>query len=336
MPAANRVYAEASVSLMEAELEVFDRAVLGGIEDIASETIGGVPYLTFTVPELSERAVRFLSNLSSIYALFRLAEDGGLHPVELAKLDKFDDDLLTIQKYPGKTNEHFTKMLLNATILSSDFADEMIARPLRVFDPLCGRGTTLNQALMYGYDAFGIEIDHKDFEAYSTFLRTWLQRKRVKHAIDAGPIRRDRKLVGHRFEAAIGVSREEYKAGEKRQFSVINADTLASGDFFAPAGFDVVVADAPYGVQHGSRNSSGALDRSPLSLLADALPVWNRLLRPGGAVGISWNTLVAGREKAVAVFADLGMEVLDDGPYLRFRHRVDQSIMRDIIIARKP
>jgi SAM-dependent methyltransferase len=336
MPAANRVYAESSVSLMEAELEVFDRSVLGGVEDVAAETIGGVPYLTFTLPELSERAVRFLSNLSSIYALFRLSEDGGLYPVDLAKLDRLDDDLLTIQKYSGKTNEHFTKMLLNATILSSNFADAMIERPLRVFDPLCGRGTTLNQALMYGYDAFGIEIDHKDFEAYSTFLRTYLQRKRVKHVIDAGPIRRDRKLIGHRFEASIGLSREEYKAGEKRQLTIINADTMTAGDFFPAAGFDVVVADAPYGVQHGSRDGAGALNRSPLSLLTDALPGWIRLLRPGGAVGISWNTFVAAREKAVEVFADLGLEVLDDGPYQRFRHRVDQAIMRDIIIARKP
>jgi hypothetical protein len=37
----------------------------------------------------------------------------------------------------------------------------------------------------------------------------------------------------------------------------------------------------------------------------------------------------------VEVLAGHGLEVLDDGPYREFRHRVDQSIMRDIIIARK-
>ena len=74
MPAANRVYAESSAALMTAELEVFNRSVLGGsIEDVEVEPIGGVPYLTFRTAELSERAVRFLSNLSSIFALFRLA-----------------------------------------------------------------------------------------------------------------------------------------------------------------------------------------------------------------------------------------------------------------------
>ena len=336
MPAANRVYAESSVSLMEAELEVFSRSVVGGVGDVAAETIGGVAYLTFAVPELSERAVRFLSNLSSIYALFRLAEDGGLYPVELARLDRLDDDLLTIQKYSGKTNEHFTKMLLNATILSSKSADAMIERPLRVFDPLCGRGTTLNQALMYGYDASGIEIDHKDFEAYSTFLRTWLQRKRIKHVIDAGPIRRDRRLIGHRFAAEISLSREEYKAGEKRELTVINADTLASADFFPAAAFDVIVTDAPYGVQHGSRSAGSGLARRPQDLLTAAVPVWATLLRPGGAIGIAWNTLVAPRAEASAVLASAGLEPVESSPYLHFRHRVDQAIVRDIIVARKP
>ena len=41
-----------------------------------------------------------------------------------------------------------------------------------MLDPLCGRGTTLNQALTYGYDAAGIDLDGKDFEAYSAFLQT--------------------------------------------------------------------------------------------------------------------------------------------------------------------
>lgn len=336
MPAANRVYAESSASLMAAELEVFNQSVLGGsLGDVGGESIGGVPYLTFTAAELPERAVRFLSNLSSLFALFRLAEDGALYPVALSKLDRLDDDLLTIQKYSGKTNEHFTKMLLNATIMSTAFPEAMLERPLRVFDPMCGRGTTLNQALMYGYDAFGVDIDHKDFEAYSGFLRTWLQRKRLKHTIEAGPVRRDRKLLGHRFEATLGLSREDYKAGATRQLTVVNADTLASEAFFPAGRFDVVVTDAPYGVQHGSRNAGG-LSRSPLSLLEDAVPVWVRLLRPGGALGISWNTFVADREAAVAVLSSQGLDVFDDGPYRGFRHRVDQSIMRDIIVARKP
>ena len=39
----------------------------------------------------------------------------------LAREDRFDDDLLTIPKYPGKTNEQFTRLLLNVTLASTAF-----------------------------------------------------------------------------------------------------------------------------------------------------------------------------------------------------------------------
>ncbi|MEO3783059.1 SAM-dependent methyltransferase [Actinocorallia sp. B10E7] len=340
-PSANRVYAESSVTLMEAELEVLDRAVLGGrIGDVESRSIGGVPYLVFSAEDLSARDVAFLSNLSSLYALFRLGGDDGpggtaLYPVELSPLDRLDDDLLTIQKYSGKTNEYFTKLLLNVTLWSSASGPHMADRTLRVLDPMCGRGTTLNQAMMYGYNADGIDIDGKDFEAYAGFLRTWMKRKRLKHTAEIVPVRRDRRLVGRRLDVSYGVSKEEYKSGDKRRLTVVNADTTRAADFFAADSFDVIVTDAPYGVQHGARNRE-SLTRSPLELLTRALPGWVRLLRPGGAVGISWNTHVTSREDALAALAEAGLEPLDEGPYRRFRHRVDQAIVRDVIVARRP
>lgn len=74
----------------------------------------------------------------------------------------------------------------------------------------------------------------------------------------------------------------------------------------------MIVTDAPYGVAHGSRTDHG-LSRSPLELLTAAVPVWRELLRPGGALGLSWNTHVAPRAQAEAVLADAGLRVLD-GP----------------------
>jgi hypothetical protein len=59
-------------------------------------------------------------------------------------------------------------------------------------------------------------------------------------------------------------------------------------------------------------------------------------MRPGAALGISWNTFVARREDAAATLTAAGLTVLDDGPYARLRHRVDQAITRDILIAVKP
>jgi hypothetical protein len=96
-----------------------------------------------------------------------------------------------------------------------------------------------------------------------------------------------------------------------------------------------VVTDAPYGVQHGSR-AAARLTRSPQDLLAAAVPVWARLLRPGGAVGIAWNTLVAPRTEAAAILAAADLHPVEHGPYLNFRHRVDQAIVRDVLVARKP
>jgi tRNA G10 N-methylase Trm11 len=205
----------------------------------------------------------------------------------------------------------------------------MLDSQLRVLDPLCGRGTTLNQALVYGYDAAGIELDGKDFEAYSAFVRTYLQRKRIKHQVETNPVRREKRLVARRLTATItrpdrGVS-----------LDVVNADTTAATDFFKPGTFHAIVADAPYGVAHGSRTVAAGLRRSPLHLLAEAVPAWARLLRPGGALGISWNTHVARRAEASAVLAEAGLTVLDEGPYVRFEHRVDQAITRDILVARK-
>jgi Putative RNA methylase family UPF0020 len=337
LPSANRVYADAAVDLTVAELEVFNATVLDGrLAGTAPDTIGGVPYVTFTAAELTKRDLAYLSNASAAYALFE-RQGELLRPVELTPLDQFDDDLITIQKYPGKTNEQFTKLLLNVTLLSSDSATSMLERKLRVLDPLCGRGTTLNQVLTYGYDAAGLDLDGKDFQAYVGFLKTYLKRKRIKHQIlEDGPVRRERKVVAKRLRITLGASKESYRAGDTLSLDVVNADTIAAPEFFKKDSFDAVVADAPYGVQHGSTTGPKGLRRSPLDLLAEAAPGWATLMRPGAALGISWNTFVARREDAAAALTAAGLVVLDDGPYGRLRHRVDQAITRDILVARKP
>jgi SAM-dependent methyltransferase len=337
LPSANRVYAEAAAGLARAELELFGTAgPAGQLSEIAETTIGGVGYVTFEAPALDASAIALLSNLSAGYALFERS-GGLLRPVTLHRLDRYDDDLITIQKYQGKTNEQFTKLLLNVTLLSSSFAAEILTRKLSVLDPLCGRGTTLNQALMYGFDAAGVDLDQKDFAAYRAFLQTWLQRKRLKHRVSYdGPVRRNGKVVARRLQVSMAPSLDDWKAGATQLLDVVSADTVATAEFFRPASADVIVTDAPYGVQHGSRSATAGLARGPLELLRQAVPAWTGVLRPGGAIGIAWNTLVARREDAAAILAQAGLEPLTQPPYLSFRHRVDQAIVRDILVARKP
>jgi SAM-dependent methyltransferase len=342
-PSHNRVYSKAAAGLAASELAVFGERALGGrIRDISEAVIGGVPYVTFTGDDLTAREIRLLSNLSSLYALFEI--DGeALRPVLKQPLDQFSSDLLTIQKYSGKTNEDFTKLLLNVTAMATDSPLALLDGGLRILDPMCGRGTTLNQAVMYGLDACGIDIDAKDFDAYTAFFRTWLKNSRIKHQAEVTTVRRDRALLGRRMQATFAASKERYRSGETIALTVVNADTLRSGDFFRPGSFDLVVTDAPYGVQHGSRpqgDRPGAqgrevLSRSPVHLLEAAVPVWARLLRTGGAIGISWNINVARTEQLAAILSGSGFAVQDSEAYRGFQHRVDQAIIRDLIVARK-
>jgi tRNA G10 N-methylase Trm11 len=108
---------------------------------------------------------------------------------------------------------------------------------------------------------------------------------------------------------------------------------------FGKRRFEAVVADAPYGVVHGSRTDVGGVgrqDRSAAGLISEALPVWTMQLKPGGALGLSFNAIGLRRERLLDLVAAAGLEPLDTGPYRDFEHRVDSSIRRDIVVALKP
>jgi SAM-dependent methyltransferase len=332
-PSANRVYAASSPALLRAELAVFGTALAAELSAIEEAELGGVGYVRFTSSApLGERDLALLSNVSSLYALFELG-DGVLRPVRVTPLAKADSDLLTIQKYAGKTNELFTKLLVNVTLLAT--ADPFSEKPKYLLDPLCGRGTTLNQAMMYGLHATGLDVDAKDFEAYEAFIKTWLRNKRVKHTAESGQLRRNKVRLGRRLDIEYALTKEEYKAGDTRKLTYFNADTLTTDEVLRANSCDVIVTDAPYGVQHGSHREAG-LQRSPRDLLAAAVPVWTRVLRPGGALGISWNTTVLPREELTEVLRRAGLDVREGGPWEGFAHRVDQAILRDLVVAVKP
>jgi SAM-dependent methyltransferase len=329
-PSANRVYADQAARLAVAELAAFRPALSADISEISPTRIGGVEYLAFE-GELSARDVAYLSNLSSAYALFE-REGELLRPLEISPLARYDSDLITIPKYAGKTNEQFTKLVLNLTLLASGARDRMLDGHLTVLDPLCGRGTTLNQALMYGYDAVGVEIDGKDVEAYKLFLQTWLKRKRLKHTAELVPVRRQGRRAARRLEVTMAASKDDHKAGAVQKVTVIQGDTTQLDGLIRGGVADVLVADLPYGVAHGSYDDEGGLSRRPLDLLERAVPQWLPLLRPGAALGLSWNTKVARRELAEDILLANGLEIVEQLP---LAHRVDQGIERDVVVARQ-
>ncbi|MEU4421430.1 SAM-dependent methyltransferase [Actinoplanes sp. NPDC024001] len=330
-PSANRVYADQASRISQAELAAFGPVLSGELAEIEATTIGGVEYVTFTA-DLDPRDIAYLSNLSAAYALFERVDTDLLRPLTLTPLARYDSDLITIPKYAGKTNEQFTKLVLNLTLLASTSASRMLDGHLTVLDPLCGRGTTLNQALMYGYDGIGIEIDGKDVEAYKLFLQTWLKRKRLKHTAELVPMRRQGRRAARRLEVTLAPSKDDHKAGAVQKVTVLHADTTQLDGLIRGGVADVLVADLPYGVAHGSYDDGGGISRRPLDLLERAVPHWLPLLRPGGAIGLSWNTKVAKRELAEDILLANGLTLVE---HLPLEHRVDQGIERDVVVARK-
>lgn len=316
-PAANRVFAGDAARLMRAELRVVAGA---SVFDVAGAVISGVEYVTFDGdPPLADMA-----SLSSTYALFERVHGSLLLPVELPIIDRYDVDLVTTQRYIGKTNETFTKLLVNVGLAAAGHSP---GAHVRILDPLCGRGTTLNQALTYGADALGVDIDAKDTAAYATFLTTWLQEKRVKHHVDRAAGRR-------RFRLTIG-PKSGSGADERQLVDVVTGDTAEVAAAFGKASVDVIATDLPYGVQHGSRAGQG-LARRPDELLDIALPAWHEVLRRGGAAALSWNTNVLTRARLVSLLDGAGFEPTEIGNDGAFVHRVDRTITRDLVVAMRP
>jgi hypothetical protein len=329
-PSANRVYASGADRLVAAELKI----MIGAHDHPAIQlvTVAGVGYLAVASASLDDHISGALGRLSGFYAAFQ-REHGRLLPIEVATPDLFENDLVTIPKYPGKTNEQFTRLLINVTLASMR---RPIIGPITILDPLCGRGTTLSTAMMLGCNAAGVEAELKAVEAYSGYLRTYWRRKRLKHSLEVSPVRREGKIIGKRLDAeVIPAGREDRSVG----VTVFSGDTRQSAALFGKRKFDAVLADAPYGVVHGSqtdvRGASGKRDRSAAGLISEALPVWAGQLKTGGALGLSWNAIGLRRERLLELVADAGLEPLDFGPYRDFEHRVDSSIRRDIVVAIK-
>jgi SAM-dependent methyltransferase len=294
LPAANRVYAESAADLGVAEAEI----TLG--VDASVQTIAGVRYIEFAADDLDFAAV---ARLSVAYALFT-REDDALRPVALPAVNQYDDDLVTIQRYTGKTNEYFTKLLVNLTLP---------AGATTLLDPMAGRGTTLNQAVIYGLDAIGVEIDKKDCEAYRTFFSTWLKNKRLPHKA------RNEKA---RFSVDFAPDRPTLDGGGGQKAVMINGDSREVDTLLKKHSVDAIVTDLPYNIRHR--------EKQPIQLVAESLPAWQKVLRPGGRIGVAFNTKVSPRQDLIRCFEAAGCDVLDD---TRFEHRVDQSITRDLLVA---
>ena len=330
-PSANRVYAQSTPQLAAAELSLLMPTAV----DVRGTELAGVPAVAF---EADPTDVQNLAMPSTGLLLFRRCDDL-LAPLTLPDTDFFPDDLVTIPKYQGKTNESFTRLLTNLTL--SQTARE---GQLDILDPMAGRGTTLLTAWQLGHNGFGVEADPRSVTALEAFIKTYLRRGRYKHDASNSPVRREGRSLGRRLDVNVRLPQRELA------MTVFTGDTADSAKLFGKRHFDAIVTDAPYGVVHGAATKKPASSagrratpseqtqrsRSPQELLATAIPVWAGQLRPGGALGIAWNVLGLSRPKLVEMLHAAGLEAADEGPWRDFEHRVDSSIVRDLVVATKP
>lgn len=330
LDSSNRLYANQAADLLAGELLAVRPAMHASIDEVAAVELGGVRYVVFVTPELDDHDRFIVSNLSSARALFELldGESRGdlLRPIALDPLAYFSSDLVTIQRYPGKTNEQFTHLVLNLAVAASSAAAERSAagQPVRVLDPVAGRGTTLNRALTYGYNVSGVEIAAADVDQYRTFITTYLKSKRVKHKLSEQKVRKG---------PHAGTSRIAIRIGGGQQLELVRGDTIATAEFFTAKSFDVVVADLPYGVQHRAA-ASGTKARSPHELLDESLDGWRQVMRSGASIALAFNTRTLARPDVDALLTTHGFELVEHSQ--SFEHIVDRSITRDVTMACKP
>lgn len=320
-PQRSTQYAELATTLAPHELRI---SPLGRqIESIEPFTLGRQPYLKVAINgELDAALRRELGGLAMTSAFFwyydQLGEVEGplLKPIETLFEPLFPPDLMSSRRYKGKTSEIFTHFLCNVGRYSSNFAQQDWTK-LRIFDPLMGGGTTLLTGLVLGAEVIGIEENEQAVESAAAFLKQYVREEGIRCKISEERL----KGLGKRWWFTLG------KEFERRCVLVrgdtTQADLLLKG-FKKP---HLIVADLPYGVQHFGQFAE---------TLAAALPVWQKVLEPGGTITLSWESTRFRRAQIVEMIHSVpALVVLDEPPYNQLAHQVDRVIkQRDVIVAR--
>ena len=321
-PHPNLHYREAMAKLALAEWPLLAGQA---VENPRWQPYQGLPLLRFTAPEPPLAAA---ARFSMGQALFRIGAEG-LQPV-WAPEPRPLEEMASLLKYKGKTNEIFTRFLLNLAVASGAFRG---GAELRVLDPVCGRGTGLFVAAAQGYAALGIERDKKAVQELHAFLKRYFTYHRYKHEEEHIHYTKAGKPAGDATRFAFATV-ERWKAGERQELLYVRGDAAEAEAFFRRGTVQAVFGDLPYGVQHAGHEGGAAVP--PVQLLRRALPAWQRVLAPGGAVALAFNSHTLKRRQVWEEMARCGLEPLCGAPYDNLEHFVEQAVMRDVAVGRKP
>lgn len=325
-PHANIRYRQSLLQLAVQELSM-TLSALGREAEVVPQKMGGAMFLTFEAAKLTERDMRMLSQLASVYMLFEM-EDGKLTTLERTHPNYVGEDLPALLKYKGKTNEMFTDTMLTMALAASAFMPVHDSQ-LVVCDPMAGRGTTLMLVLRRGYHGVGIEIGKADVKEAADYMTRYLEFHRIKYKRTDSALTVRGQVGGRENKFVFSDSAEHFKDGDTRTLRLICGDTREAEALLKPNSVHLMVTDAPYGVQKGTAGRQDSIGGT----IAAALPGWFDVLKSGGVLAMSFNTHVTRREGLVRLFEKAGFEIVQTA---NLEHWVEQAISRDVILARKP
>ena len=320
------------------ELRVVQQSINQTLSQVRRLQLGNIQYIAFDTPqELTPDELTLLSQLSFTFALYKLVPQGEealLLPLIRPHYEQLAPKLSTLLKYSGKTNHLFTRMMINVARATSSFNAQ---NTLTLLDPIAGRGTTLYEAAILGYNTVGVEIEKKSVHDINIYFKKFLEKEKIKHSIDR------RRITGTNKENAVQGIQVDY-ALTKAQFkdkslckslTIINGNTTQTHRYLKAGSVHLIVGDLPYGILHANTGNKKdhSFTRNSIELLEASLPAYYKVLKTGGTLVLALNTLITSKREVQSLLVKNGFILHDQAPYSEFEHRVDQSIKRDIVVA---
>ena len=258
---------------------------------------------------LSSSAAESLARLSWVQAVFETVGQD-LRVLEIPSPFIHPPELVTGNKYRGKTNELATQMAINLAIAACRL------EPKSLLDPVAGRGTTLLWALRYGLEAWGIEKDPAAIDHLRRHLGRQTKLRRLKHKLQTG---------GKAGKA--GAFLDLQLLDPSGRMRLVTGSSQNAGKLLQNKRVELIVGDLPYGVQHVGPGGT----RDPSKVLEACARPWTERLKDGGAMVLLYNRLLPKREVLAPLFEKQGLRVLD----WQAPHRMSESILRDVPVMVK-
>ncbi len=333
-PQVFKIYKDDAQKILSYEAEAVLSSWEANVSDICFEQTAGIWYLTFqTESEPSKANLKSLSHLSVFYAVFEVKGDM-LLPVEALQDYLFKENMPALLNYQGKTNALFTRLMINLALCACDTNSEKMS----LLDPVAGKGTTLYDAMMLNMNAYGIEISQKLFEESCHYAAKFMQKEKFKHTTKKDKVLDIKSVkISDAYTLEFAPDKKAFAAKDTGTFKMFSADSRIADRLLKKNSMDIIVGDLPYGIQHATKKGAkGSLKRSAEELFREAMPKWHAVLKSGGSLVMSFNEHTTHKKNLENALAECGMEVLHEDKYSDYHHRVDSSIIRNIIVAIKP